>query len=156
MLLLCKLSVLKCYQEQTLILVNTASLLWNTSNWAREFQYYSDFSTTSVIFIGTIQGILGSMPPQCKECTFLHLLLNYKNPCFITITVFSDVNFLTLLYIPKYKCFLSHTFLECVILHLGQCLLLIISKVQQYSTCLTLGRHPLWVVPPDEQNTFSE
>ena len=114
------------------------------------------FNNTSVIFIGTIQGILGSMPPQCKECTFLHLLLNFKSPCFITITVFSDVNFLTLLYIPKYKCFLSHTFLECVILHLGQCLLLIISKVQQYSTCLTLGRHPLWVVPPDKQNTFSE
>ena len=70
----------------------------------------------------TSKGILGSMPSQCKECTFLHLLINSKSPCFITITVFSDANFLTLLYIPKCTCFLSHTFLEYVILHLGQCL----------------------------------
>ena len=154
MLLLCKLSFIKCYQEQILILVITEQVCYEipptepgNSNIILIFQQH----ISCIHRNNTSKGILGSMPSQCKECTLVHLLLNSNSPCFITIIVFSDVNFLTFLYIPKCKCFLSHTFLECVILHLGQCLWLIISKFLQYSTCLTLGRHPLWVVPPDKR-----
>ena len=125
MLLLCKLPFSKCYQEQILILVNTEQVCYKkppiepgNSNIILILQQHISYIHRN----NTSKGTLGSMPSQCKKCTFLHLLLNSKSPCFITITVFSDVKFLTLLYIPKCKCFLSHTFLESVILHSGQCL----------------------------------